>query len=337
MTSLSDDAAPFRLLARECASTDAQWSMGAFGAIEGFAAAADEPTTVIDRPGSQAVVSDRGGLRLDDVPGLVPVAFEMLSPDRDMWNHAVALCLPIGKAAWTGPATIMELGPDADALRAEDRGLLLFDLGLPTQQARICLRTGDPGLIATARRAVGTTFATAAPAWLPLLRQGRHQRIVLSRIGRIEVCPCGASADDADLDAIFPGISLPLLASGRTHAATSPIPADLMPCGYFFPPHPARHRPGEPMAFDMARHQSFQALLHRFGRPSLVALKARVAAALDAGESPDHLAQPTDRFEAACLRIALRQRHHIHPSPLLDAWRARFDPRHGRAGSRARM
>lgn len=330
-----EDAAPFTLLARECARAGAQWSMGAFGAIEGFTT--EGATTTLDRPGSRAAVTDRGGLRLDDVPGLVPVAFEMLSSDRTMWNHAVALCLPVGKAEYPGPATVMELGLDRDALRAEDRDGILFDLGLPTRQARICLRTQEDGLIAALRGGAGKTFAAAAAPWLPLLRPGRHQRIALSRIGRIEVFPHGAAPDGAGLDAIFPGLSLPLLASGRTHAATSPIPRDLMPCGYLFPPHPARHRPGEPIAFDMARHAAFQVLLRRFGPPALVALKARVEAALDAGEPPDRLAPPAGRFEAACLRVTLRQRNRIDPSPLLDAWRDRFDPpRGGRTGPGAR-
>jgi hypothetical protein len=42
-----------------------------------------------------------------------------------------------------GRGVITELGPDREAVRADDRDALLFDLGLGGGSAAICVRTSD--------------------------------------------------------------------------------------------------------------------------------------------------------------------------------------------------
>jgi hypothetical protein len=310
----------------------AEWSMGAFGAIEGFRPAAGEDRVVTRAPSWASAVASGGGLRLDAVSGLQPVAFEILSSAAGSWNHAVALCLPAGRKLSNGRPPMTELGADSDALRAEDRSAILFDLGLANAQAEILLRTADAELIRRLRAAGGRPLLEADEALLGAIGRMAHDRIVVTPLGRLEVSARAPTKAAAGLDALFPGLVPRLLASSMTHPSTSPIPAGLVPFGYLFPPHPARQAPLSPMPFDLDRHRAFQAILQRFGLPGLNRLKAAVNAALDRNEPPDLFPEPNGRFEAACLRVTLRQRRLTGGSRHLDAWCERFD----RAGSRHR-
>ena len=61
---------------------------------------------------------------------------------------------------------LTELGADRDALRPEDRGSILFDLGLGALQADFCVRIDDPDI----DRAIAPTcrppvFEPAIPRW----------------------------------------------------------------------------------------------------------------------------------------------------------------------------
>jgi hypothetical protein len=115
-----------------------------------------------------------------------------------------------------------------------------------------------------------------------------------------------------------------LLKSGRTHPATEPVPAGWIPCAHLYPPHPARDGLGSPRPFDAARHHAFQSMMAAFGDPEVVAIKRRIADALDAGEPPSPQAQT--RHGRTSIRIALRQMKAAgHPSAVLPAWLASLD------------
>jgi hypothetical protein len=86
---------------------------------------------------------------------------------------------------------------------------------------------------------------------------------------------------------------------GRTHAATDPIPAGLVPSARITPPHPVTEA-----SFDARRHADFQSILARFGDPAHLAMKDRVFAALQAGAP---LPQADSRAARNSLRVALRQ------------------------------
>ncbi len=43
--------------------------------------------------------------------------------------------------------------PDAEAMRPQDRGAILFDLGIGKSQSDICVRTADPTTIELLREA----------------------------------------------------------------------------------------------------------------------------------------------------------------------------------------
>jgi hypothetical protein len=126
-----------------------------------------------------------------------------------------------------------------------------------------------------------------------------------------------------------------LLKSGRTHAATEPIPEDWIPCAHFYPGHPASDGRGLE-SFDLAGHESFQRMIERFGLPDSVAIKRRVADAIKAGELPAATAIAQDRHSRTSVRIALRQLKAAGcASPILQAWLAKFDHAAGDAEDEA--
>ena len=121
-----------------------------------------------------------------------------------------------------------------------------------------------------------------------------------------------------------------LLSSGRTHAATEPIPGGWIPCAHFYPPNPLRDGSGRSRPFRRECHDAFQTLLSRHGDPRLVEIKDRVVDAVRAGELPSMVQLPEDRYGRATLRVTLRQlKASERMSAALAAWLAahdRFDP-----------
>src|SRR5665213_2579039 len=116
-----------------------------------------------------------------------------------------------------------------------------------------------------------------------------------------------------------------LLSAGRTHAATEPIPEDLVPCLSIYPAHPAKDALGRTKPFQADRHDAFQVLLRWFGDPAMIRLKTAVAAALAGGEAPRRV-ENGDRFARVWIRIALRQAQASGmKSPALDLWRERYE------------
>lgn len=246
------------LLRDALADPCATWSLGGFGALATFAREAGEPAARLDdgRPG---LVTHAGGIAFQ-ARGIVPVAYE--TAFGRAWSQAVALCLP----EETGDVPIRlltECGPDADAIRPRDRAAILFDAGLGLPQATLCLRSADPQALARLRAACGTAADLAglcAPS-MPL------DRVMLAARGRIEVFG-RRSAPGPRGPRIF--VDEKVLRGRRTHAATAPIPAGLVPFAHL---HPFGGK-GTSGGFGPERHAAFQAILRRWGDPRLVALKS---------------------------------------------------------------
>lgn len=283
------------LLLEHLNDPESSWSCGRFGAIAEFHRDDGEPATLAEAPALSAITA-RGALRIDAAPDLRPIAYETISKCIDSWGHGVALCLPRDKARMSGRTVVTDLGPDREALRPEDREAIVFDLGLGGSTAEICVRSADPEAIALLRESCGKALFEA-PGLLMRLPALSPHRVFVSRLGRIEVYqpippPTGRSPDGPHTH-VLPR----LLERGRSHAATVPIPPGWV-CGMtLYPPHPLRMSSGQPIAFDGAKHAAFQALMDRYGAPSLVAGK-KAAAESEA---------PTTREEALGHRIGLRQ------------------------------
>ncbi|TCT04369.1 DUF6925 family protein [Aquabacter spiritensis] len=232
---ISPDDTPFARLARHVRDAGTGWSLGIFGAIAEFMRAPDEPVRLDVAPDALTAVTARGGLRVLAHGETLIVDYAMPSRHAERRVPAAAACLPAAHAQRAGRTTITELGPDAAALRAEDDGALLFDLGIGLSSVEACVRTRAPDLIAALRAAEGRPLLAPDGPIGAILAHGPH-RVFVSALGRIEVFqpipPAGGRSPDGPHTHVLPK----LLAHGRTHAASIPIPAGLVPCLSLHPP-----------------------------------------------------------------------------------------------------
>ena len=317
-------ASAFELIADQLADPEAQWSLGTFGAIAEFMRDADEPAEVVREEPVAAVVTPRGGIRLEVRPGLRPIAFETVTTQS--WSQRVAFCLPERESTTSRRTVLTELGPDAQALRAQDRGGVLFDLGLGLLQVDCCIRTSDAALTDGLRAHAGRSLFEHGNLAMGLILRHSPHRVFMTRAGRAEVYQAipapGGTAPEGPHTHVLPK----LLAHGRTHAATEPIPKGWVSCAHLYPAHPLRDGYGRARPFDGGRYATFQRLLSRHGDAEHLQLKRNVIKALNAGAGPEAIAMPSDRFAQASIRVALRQlKASSGTSPVLTAWFAAHD------------
>ncbi len=317
-------ASAFELIADQLADPEAQWSLGTFGAIAEFMRDADEPAEVVREEPVAAVVTPRGGIRLEVRPGLRPIAFETVTTQS--WSQRVAFCLPERESTTSRRTVLTELGPDAQALRAQDRGGVLFDLGLGVLQVDCCIRTSDAALTDGLRAHAGRSLFEHGNLAMGLILRHSPHRVFMTRAGRAEVYQAipapGGTAPEGPHTHVLPK----LLAHGRTHAATEPIPKGWVSCAHLYPAHPLRDGYGRAQPFDGGRYAAFQRLLSRHGDAEHLQLKRNVIKALNAGAGPEAIAMPSDRFAQASIRVALRQlKASSGTSPALTAWFAAQD------------
>ena len=312
------------LLADQLADAETAWSLGTFGAIAEFTRDADEGVTLDRDDRSVSAVTARGGVRIEAGPDLRPIASESLTSES--WNHRVALCLPLEACAMSGRMAVAEIGPDRDALRAEDRASVLFDLGLGALQVDCCVRSSSAALTAELRNWVGrSVFLSDNGAMSAILGSNPH-RVFISRIGRIEVFQPIPPPEGKSPAGPHTHVLPKLLRSGRTHAATEPLPAGWVPCAHFYPPNPARDHLGHRQPFQESRHAAFQVLLARYGNPQLINIKRRVVESVTAGRRPSAVSVAGDRFCRTIVRVALRQlKASDLTSPVLAEWLAAHD------------
>ena len=310
-----------RVLERQLADPTTSWSVGTFGAVAEFSREPDETNEAV---AALTIVTSRGGIRMIERADMRLVASESLA--KSGWSQRVALCLSEAEGAMSRRAVLSEIGPDADALRGEDRESVLFDLGLGCFQVDVCIRVADAPFVAELRRSCGRSlFDPGNPAMRAILA-GSPPRVFVSRLGRIEVFQAIPPADGQSPEGPHTHVLPKLLATRRSHAATEHVPPGFVPCAHFYPQHPLAGGPGRPAPFDAERHEIFQALIARYGDPGSTTLKRRVVTALDAGEDPSTLVVPDDRQARACVRIALRQYLASHATTAtLQKWFAVHD------------
>ena len=303
------------------------WTMGSFGAIAEFHhVAGDPPASTADDGFSR--LTARGGIKLSALQGVRPVAYETLSANPNRWAHAVALCLPADRAGMNRRSRLTELGPDRGALRADDRGSILFDMGLDQPQIDFCLRTSDPDLLTTLRSSEGRSlFDPGNPAMRAILSAHPH-RIAQTRLGRVEVFQMIGGPDTGGVTPAGPHTHvLPkLLRTGRTHSANTPIPAGWVPCASFHPANPVSGPLGEDQAFDADAFTAFQRLLEVWGIRAYVEAKQAAWAALRTETAPVHHREPESRLGRTGLRTAIRQWRRQHGDTAnLRSWAQAFD------------
>lgn len=311
------------LIHQELATATTQWNLGTFGAIAEFLRDASEPVERGDGPDRLFAVTDRGGIGFDDLSQVRLFASETAVGQG--WSHRVALCLPEASCAMNRRSVLTELGSDEAALRPPDRAGILFDMGLGTLQVDICIRTEDPGLIATLRSVAGKSlFEAGNPAMGTIIAKGPH-RVFVARAGRCEVYQPIPPADGKSPEGPHTHVLPQLLRNGRTHAATEPVPEGWVPFAHLVPTHPLKDAMARPRPWDGAAHEHFQALLVATGDPELTALKQQVLTAIHSGSAPVNFSEPANKFARHTLRVTLRQLRAGPPLPGLSRWLEAFD------------
>jgi hypothetical protein len=319
---VNDATSPIELLAAQMADHEASWSLGTFGAIAEFARDPDESVELSRTDADLAAVTARGGIRITPNEGLRLFASE--STTRESWSQRVSLCLPANRCAMNGRTALTALGPDAEALREQDREAVLFDLGLGTLQVDACVRVADRELTAELLPYAGRSlFEPGNPAMMIILAASPH-RVFITRLGRIEVFQPIPPADGKSPTGPHTHVLPKLLRHRRTHSATEPVPDGFVPCAHLYPAHPARDASGRGRPFDGGRHAAFQSILRAFGDPSSLALKQQVIAAVASGADPTAVAVTDYRLARTAVRVALRQlcATDNNASPALAAWMA---------------
>lgn len=212
------------LVAARLADPHSAWSLGTFGAVAEFQRDPDEPAAL---EGLRAITA-RGGITVELVPDVVPIAYERSTGHG--WAHGVAFCLPRERARGTGRQVLTELGPDGAALRDADREATLFDLGLGTTQCDCLVRVREPAEVLRLRAACGTALLEDGTAVLGELAAMSPQRIFISPLGRIEVFQRIPAPDGVSPEGPHTHVLPRLLKTRRTHPATLPVPDGLVPC-----------------------------------------------------------------------------------------------------------
>lgn len=306
------------LVARHIADPDTSWAIGTFGAIAEFHRNAEEAVALSEN----GAVTTRGGIRLRSGDAVRAIAWE--SPaSGDTWTHGVALCLPRDEGAMNARTVVTELGPDAGALREDERDSILFDLGIGAPHCDICVRTADPEALAVLRVAAGCPLLETA--LFGFLRELSPTRVFLSRLGRVEVSTPIPGPEGETSDGPHTHVLPELLKHRRTHSANVPLPEHLVPCAEMFPANAIRDAHGRRQPFDSAKHQLFQGLLAEHGDPLCLKVKRETVAAIRAGRPPFDEPSYT-RAQRLARRVALRQLAQIDgPSPALAAWQKAFD------------
>jgi len=313
------------VLRRQLLDPAAGWSIGGFGAVAEFCRDAAEPTEIA-RP--LACATRRGAIRFDDLTGVRPVAWEHARGRSRRWSHGVALCLPTTGATGAARSELTELGPDDGAVRAADRTAILFDLGLALSHVDFCVRTDDADLIGVLRDSLGRpALAHGSPAMAAILKAHPH-RIAISSVGRVEVFQKIGGPDTGGVSPEGPHTHLlpKLLAAGRAHAATTPIPPGWTPAATLHPANPTTDLLGRERPFDTEAHQAFQTMFDAWAPPTLRDLKRRVVRAIRDGASPGDFDPPSGRHERATIKATLRQLAASNDGrTVLRAWRSHFD------------
>ena len=233
------------ILAGQLDDPGASWSMGSYGAVAEFFQEPDEAINS-DNTNELVRITPRGGIRIELQEDIGISAFEGGT------RQHVALCLPEDASRMTGNEKLTELGPDDSALNEIDRSAYLFDLGVSAigsgcYQMDFCVRISDPDLVRFCRDHCGSSiFEHGSPVFNRLLGAQPH-RVVITRLGRIEVFQeiGGEHTDDKTPEGPHTHLLPELLSLNLTHSTETPIKDGWVPCAFLYPDSPVFDGPGE--------------------------------------------------------------------------------------------
>ncbi|MBT3558921.1 MAG: hypothetical protein HN644_13525 [Rhodospirillales bacterium] len=318
---------PIKFLNAQADNATCVWSVATFGAIAEYHSTPEAPASGLRQDKALTLTSDQGGMRVTYHPGMTLVAYEGLSKVPTLWSQGVSLCLPADQAKMAGNAVITERGPDTHAIRSDGQGMRMFDLGIGAPHMDACVRTEDTDLIDLFHRFQGKPLFDGCQELVTALVERSPTRVFSSALARIEVHTPIPTSDSETPHGAHTHILPDLLAHGRTHAATIPIPDGWLPGLNLFPPNPARGTDGNAKGFDLPTHDAFQAIMADFADSGVITIKDRVRTAVLDGRGPETMGKLDSRLRRTALRVALRQiRFTDGASDNLNAWLAAFEP-----------
>ena len=237
------------ILDEHLGNCESSWSMGSYGAVAEFF---QEPGEAIDAGDFDVLsrVTPRGGIRIEMREDLGYCVYENPGGHGRAQQH-IALCLPAGLSTMSRNKELTELGPDTQAVDASNRDAILFDLGVSSIgagcfQLDFCIRTGDSDLIDFLRDHRGSSiFEHGSPVFGRLLEAQPH-RVVITRLGRIEVYQeiGGEHTDDKTPDGPHTHLLPELLTLNLTHSTDTPIKDGWVPCAFLYSDSPVFDGPG---------------------------------------------------------------------------------------------
>ncbi len=309
------------------------WAIGTFGAIGEYVRDLNEKYDVSTDFNGLATATSRGGIRINNDLGQVKIVpYETLSPRANNWAHGIAFCTADSELNHLSQPNLEELGLDHEAIREEDRNSTLFDMGVAAPFIRACIRVKRKETVLALREYIGKDLlSNARDAMTTILKENPH-RVFISKLGRIEVFQPIPGPNDSSPEGPHTHVLPKLIKTGRTHAATTPIPNGYIPCLSLFPSHPLMDSLGQERPFIAKAYNEFQQVLMQYGDPEYIHEKNRIVDAVCKGENPASFLIPNQKFLRAGARIALRQLTHTNPDTEgLALWQQHFD--HGLATS----
>lgn len=238
------------LLAHHLRIPESSWSMGSYGAVAEFFQ--DSGEAIVGRSLDELTrFTPRGGIRIEARGDIGICAYDNSSSHGIARQH-IALCLPEESSKMSGNEALTELGPDRAAIDENDRDAILFDLGVSSMgsgcfQLDFCIRSDDSSLVDFLRKHCDSSiFERGSPVY-PRLLESQPHRVVITRLGRIEVYQVigGERTDDKTPEGPHTHLLPDLLSLNVTHSADAPIQKGWVPCAFLYPNSPVLTEPGE--------------------------------------------------------------------------------------------
>ncbi len=252
------------------------------------------------------LVTVGGGIRIELKADVKIQAWESLSKSPRQWLHGLYLTLPKSAAAMAERKRITCLGPDNSALLANDRGRMIFDLGLNVPHLDICLRSDNADFVAAMKMLDGQILNWRDQNFLNLLLDSQPARVFMSRLGRIEIYqdipPPNGRTPAGSHTHFLPKLRVKNNSANNSAFLSDDDDAILQ----VTPPHPTLDRMANPQTFNRAAHEAFQELLFRFGDPDYCAAKSERIAALEASRQKGNF-PPAQQPAGLAVAIAARQ------------------------------
>lgn len=209
------------------------WTMGVYGGLAEFWLDLGEACRIETYEDGVMAIAARGALELRVHEKSRLFAFG--GPDADGQYGALCLALPRTRLELPVEDAITPLGPDTNALRPEDRGKELFDLGLGRAVARFSVRTDDRGLYRKLLENRGGHWTEAMAAIGQELIAASPHRVVETRFGRIEVYTPIPMPGEATPDGPHTHLMPELLAMDHEIAPGQDLPPIYAPGPVFYP------------------------------------------------------------------------------------------------------